>query len=112
MKRLRLRRFAQAKIVSAQPAKLNPLLKDFGFLTAGQLASSANTMKIDTLKRRLDQNRPMKTMTMQMPEDVIEDLKRIAPLLGFSGYQPLARAYIGKGCGLIWSAWKERRFQH
>lgn len=54
-------------------------------------------MKIDTLKRRLDKNRPMTTMTMQMPEDVIEDLKRIAPLLGFSGYQPLARAYIGQG---------------
>jgi hypothetical protein len=32
-----------------------------------------------------------------MPEDVIEDLKRIAPLLGFSGYQPLIRAYIGQG---------------
>ena len=32
-----------------------------------------------------------------MPEDVIEDLKRIAPLLGFSGYQPLVRAYIGQG---------------
>ncbi len=28
---------------------------------------------------------------------MIEDLKRIAPLLGFSGYQPLIRAYIGQG---------------
>jgi hypothetical protein len=28
--------------------------------------------------------------------DVIEDLKRIAPLRGFSGYQPLVRAYIGQ----------------
>jgi hypothetical protein len=28
-----------------------------------------------------------------MPEDVVEDLKRIAPKLGFSGYQPLIRAY-------------------
>ncbi|MFM6058889.1 MAG: hypothetical protein ACKPBT_12070, partial [Microcystis aeruginosa] len=27
----------------------------------------------------------------------IEDLKRVAPLLGFSGYQPLMRAYIGQG---------------
>jgi hypothetical protein len=33
----------------------------------------------------------------RMPEDVIEDLKRIAPQLGFSGYQPLIRAYIGQG---------------
>ncbi len=32
-----------------------------------------------------------------MPENVIEDLKRIAPMLGFSGYQPLMRAYIGQG---------------
>ena len=32
-----------------------------------------------------------------MPEDVVEDLKRVAPLLGFSGYQPLIRAYIGQG---------------
>jgi len=35
--------------------------------------------------------------TIRMPEDVIKDLKQVAPLLGFSGYQPLARAYIGQG---------------
>jgi hypothetical protein len=29
--------------------------------------------------------------------DVIEDLKRVAPILGFSGYQPLIRAYVGQG---------------
>jgi hypothetical protein len=28
---------------------------------------------------------------------VVEDLKRVAPLLGFSGYQPLIRACIGQG---------------
>ena len=54
-------------------------------------------MKFETLKKRLDKNRPMTTITIRMPEDVIEDLKRIAPLLGFSGYQPLARAYIRQG---------------
>lgn len=31
----------------------------------------------------------MVTISMRMPEDVVEDLKRVAPLLGFSGYQPL-----------------------
>jgi HD-like signal output (HDOD) protein len=31
-----------------------------------------------------------------MPEDVVKELKRVAPLLGFSGYQPLIRAYIGQ----------------
>jgi hypothetical protein len=28
---------------------------------------------------------------------VVEDLKRVAPTPGFAGYQPLIRAYIGKG---------------
>ncbi|MBH8551504.1 hypothetical protein I8751_03750 [Nostocaceae cyanobacterium CENA357] len=54
-------------------------------------------MKAEALKKRLDKNRPMTTITIRIPEDVIEDLKRIAPLLGFSGYQPLIRAYIGQG---------------
>jgi len=39
----------------------------------------------------------MTTISIRMPEDVVEDLKRVAPLLGFSGYQPLIRAYIGQG---------------
>lgn len=54
-------------------------------------------MKIEALKKRLDKNRPMTSITIRIPEDVIEDLKRVAPLLGFSGYQPLLRAYIGQG---------------
>lgn len=54
-------------------------------------------MKIEALKKRLDRNRPMTSVTIRMPEDIVEDLKRIAPLLGFSGYQPLIRAYIGQG---------------
>ncbi|MEH2192683.1 MAG: hypothetical protein V7K98_08580 [Nostoc sp.] len=54
-------------------------------------------MKTEVLKKRLDKNRPMTTITIRIPEDVIEDLKRVAPLLGFSGYQPLVRAYIGQG---------------
>lgn len=54
-------------------------------------------MKIETLKKRLNKNRPMTTVTIRIPEDVVEDLKRLAPLLGFSGYQPLMRAYIGQG---------------
>lgn len=39
----------------------------------------------------------MTSISMRIPEDVIEDLKRVAPQLGFSGYQPLIRAYIGQG---------------
>ncbi len=54
-------------------------------------------MKVEALKKRLDKNRPMTSITIRIPEDVIEDLKRVAPLLGFSGYQPLVRAYLGQG---------------
>ena len=54
-------------------------------------------MKSDELRRRLNKNRTMVPVSIRMPEDVIEDLKRIAPQLGFSGYQPLIRAYIGQG---------------
>jgi hypothetical protein len=38
----------------------------------------------------------MVSVTLRMPEDVVEDLKKIAPLKGMSGYQPLIRAYIGQ----------------
>ncbi len=54
-------------------------------------------MKMNDLKQRLRKDRPMATVTLRMPEDVIDDLKRIVPLLGYSGYQPLMRAYIGQG---------------
>lgn len=54
-------------------------------------------MKTNKLKERLQKDRPMTMISLRIPEDVVEDLKRIAPLLGFSGYQPLIRAYIGQG---------------
>lgn len=54
-------------------------------------------MKLESLQKRLSSNRPMTGITVRMPEDVIDDLKRIAPLLGFSGYESLIRAYVGQG---------------
>lgn len=54
-------------------------------------------MKINKLKARLQKDRPMITVTLRMPHDVVEDLKRIAPFRGMSGYQPLIRAYVGQG---------------
>jgi hypothetical protein len=54
-------------------------------------------MKAEQLKRRLRKNRPMVTISLRIPQDVIDDLKRVAPLRGFSGYQPLLRAYVGQG---------------
>lgn len=54
-------------------------------------------MKTSDLKKRLRKDRPMITISLRMPEDVVEDLKRVAPRLGFSGYQPLLRTYVGQG---------------
>ena len=54
-------------------------------------------MKAEKLRKRLDKNRPMTSVTLRMPEDVVEDLRQLAPVLGFNGYQPLIRAYVGQG---------------
>lgn len=54
-------------------------------------------MKINKLTQRLQKNRPMTMVSLRIPADVIVDLKRVAPLLGFSGYQALIKAYIGQG---------------
>ncbi len=55
-------------------------------------------MKMDErIAKRLRNDRPMTTISIRVPEDVIDDLKLLAPGLGFSGYQPLIRAYIGQG---------------
>ncbi len=53
-------------------------------------------MRMEPLKQRLRKDRPSSIVSIRMPEDVVEDLKRIAPMPGFSGYQPLMRAYIGQ----------------
>ena len=39
-------------------------------------------MKLHDLKQRLRKERPMTTVTLRMPQDVVDDLKRIAPRLG------------------------------
>jgi hypothetical protein len=53
--------------------------------------------KNETILKRLRKDRPMTTISIRVQEDVIDDLKRVAPALGFSGYQPLIRAYVGHG---------------
>ncbi len=54
-------------------------------------------MKINDLKKRLAKNRPITEFSLRMPEDVLEDLRRIAPQLGFSNAEALIRSYIGQG---------------
>jgi hypothetical protein len=54
-------------------------------------------MKMDKLKQRLRKNRPVAPVTIDLPEDVISDLKRVALHLGFTDYHALVRAYVGQG---------------
>jgi len=54
-------------------------------------------MNNSELQTRLQKNRPMTMISLRIPEDVLSDLKKVAPQLGFSGYQPLIRAYVGQG---------------
>ena len=54
-------------------------------------------MKTNKIVQRLQKDRPMTMVSIRIPNDVIEDLKRVAPMLGFSGYQALVKAYIGQG---------------
>ncbi len=53
--------------------------------------------KTERVIRSLRRDRPMTSVTLRMPLDVLNDLKQVAPALGFSGYQPLIRAYVGRG---------------
>jgi predicted DNA binding CopG/RHH family protein len=48
------------------------------------------------LKKRFEKPRPMTSISIRMPEDVLENLKEVSTALGFSGYQPLIRFYIGQ----------------
>jgi len=46
------------------------------------------TMSIsDALKARLSKNRPMTSITLRIPVDVVESIKAIAPKRGFAGYR-------------------------
>jgi len=76
------------------------MMKFGSFQPVKQLEGKDLTMKIDKLKKRLRKNRPMTTVSIRFPEDVIDDLKQVAPMMGFSGYQPLIRAYVGQGLRL------------
>ncbi len=45
----------------------------------------------------LHKDRPMTHISLRIPEDVLQNLKRVAPLKGMSGYQALMKFYIGQG---------------
>ena len=51
----------------------------------------------ERMRERMNTRRVMTSISLRIPENVIEDLKEIAPSLGFSGYQSLIKAYISEG---------------
>lgn len=54
-------------------------------------------MKASELKKRLERDRPSSMISIRIPDDVVADMERIAPFLGFSDCQSLMRHYIGQG---------------
>jgi hypothetical protein len=51
----------------------------------------------ERLKKRLKKDRPSTTITMRIPTDVVESLKAVAPMRGFTAYQTLLKSYISEG---------------
>jgi hypothetical protein len=51
----------------------------------------------ERIKRNMQTDKPMTLISLRLPDYVIEDLKEVAPSLGFGGYQALIRAYISNG---------------
>jgi hypothetical protein len=49
------------------------------------------------LKMRLKKDRPSMTITMRVPADIVDSLRAVAPLRGFTAYQTLLKSNISEG---------------
>lgn len=51
------------------------------------------------MKKKLvpTRDRPTTSISMRIPVDLLDKLKRLAPLKGMAGYQSLIKYYIGQG---------------
>lgn len=54
----------------------------------------------ERIQRNMQPAKPMTLISLRLPNHLIDDLKEVAPTLGFSGYQALIRAYISNGLRL------------
>jgi hypothetical protein len=54
-------------------------------------------MLSETLKKRLTKDRPVTSITLRIPVDVVDSLKAVAPHKGYAGYQTLLKSYISEG---------------
>ena len=46
---------------------------------------------------RLKKDRPSTTITMRVPADIVDSLRAVAPLRGFTVYQTLLKSNISEG---------------
>lgn len=51
----------------------------------------------EKLKKRMVRDRPVTSITLRIPVDVVDSLKAIAPHKGYAGYQTLLKSYISEG---------------
>jgi len=51
----------------------------------------------ERIRTRLVKDRPMTSITLRIPVDVVDSMKEIAPKKGFSGYQALLKSYLSDG---------------
>ena len=49
------------------------------------------------LKMRLKKDRPSTMITMRIPADIVDSLRALAPMRGFTAYQTLLKSYISEG---------------
>ena len=48
------------------------------------------------LKMRLKKDRPGTTITMRVPADIVDSLRAVAPLRGFTAYQTLLKSDVSE----------------
>jgi hypothetical protein len=56
-------------------------------------------MPSQRLKNRLSKDRPITSITLRIPNDVVESMAAVAPLRGLTGDKTLPNLYIREGCG-------------
>src|ERR1700716_751023 len=102
--RVEMKNNEMARSVSAPPADclrlyiLKSTVNLFGSFQRGVLRlPRKNSMINERLKKRLKKDRPSTTITMRIPTDVVESLKAVAPIRGFTAYQTLLKSYISEG---------------
>ncbi len=54
-------------------------------------------MLSEKTRKRLAANRPMTSITLRIPVDIVDALKALAPQRGFQGYQTLLKLYLSEG---------------